>query len=468
MEIRCRPPTITRMRILAVVLALAVLGTVGAWVVAGRAEGPAIDITEPAIVGQVGRLTVAIDTPGGTLTRLTATLEQEGVSVPLFTLDPSSDALTRAGDDRVVLSLPLGRRSVPELRAGKAKVIVTAARPVLFGYREAGAEASHEFEVRLAPPQISVLSSFHYINHGGSELVVYRAAPADVESGVRVGEIEYPGFPAAGAGIETADPALRVAFFSLQWDQPADTPIHVFARDAYGNEATTVFDFRVFPREFRRSTIRLDDRFLARVVPAILANTPELDVADPSDLLGSYLTINRELRRMNNETIAALADETAPEILWSGPFKQLINTAVEAGFADQRTYSYEGEAVDHQVHLGYDLASTATAPVFSANRGRVLFAGWLGIYGNCVIVDHGMGLQSLYAHLSSVEVAAGDMVELDQRLGRTGATGLAGGDHLHFTMLLNGRAVTPIDWWSRQWVEDRILRKLREAGAPFD
>jgi murein DD-endopeptidase MepM/ murein hydrolase activator NlpD len=93
----------------------------------------------------------------------------------------------------------------------------------------------------------------------------------------------------------------------------------------------------------------------------------------------------------------------------------------------------------------------------------VLHAGWLGIYGNCVIVDHGMGLQSLYAHLSSIDVRAGDSVSKDQQLGRSGSTGLAGGDHLHFTMLLNGRAITPVDWWSGQWVEDRIVRKLRQA-----
>src|SRR5690606_38945223 len=354
----------------------------------------------------------------------------------------------------------------PELRAGTATVVVTAARPVLFGYREAEAVASSDFEVRLTPPQIAVLSSFHYVNHGGSELVVYRAAPADVESGVRVGEIEYPGFPATGAGIETSDPALRVAFFALLWNQPVDTPIQVFARDAYGNESTAVFDYRVFPKQFRESRISLDDRFLSRVVPAILRNSPELDVEDPSDLLPAYLRINRDLRRMNNESISALAAGTAPEILWRGPFKQLINTAVEAGFADQRTYVYDGRDVDHQVHLGFDLASTAAAPVLAANRGRVVYAGWLGIYGNCVIIDHGMGLQSLYAHLSSIEVGVGDMVELEQRLGRTGATGLAGGDHLHFTMLLGGQAITPIDWWSAQWVEDRIMRKLREAGAP--
>ena len=240
----------------------------------------------------------------------------------------------------------------------------------------------------------------------------------------------------------------------------------VFARDEIGNEGNGTFDHRVFPKVFRKSRIELDDSFLGRVVPAILHNSTELTVDDPTNLIASYLRINRELRRTNNETIAALAAKTAPEILWRGAFKQLLNTAVEAGFADQRTYVYGGQDVDQQVHLGFDLASTLAAPVLAANRGRVLHASWLGIYGNCVILDHGMGLQSLYAHLSSIDVQVGDLVERDQQLGRSGATGLAGGDHLHFTMLLGGNAITPIDWWSDQWVQDRVLRKLIDAGAP--
>jgi murein DD-endopeptidase MepM/ murein hydrolase activator NlpD len=283
---------------------------------------------------------------------------------------------------------------------------------------------------------------------------------------VRVGEHEYPGFPAAGAGIENADPALRVAFFALLWNQDLNTPINLFARDSVGNESVGTFDHEVFRKEFRASRIEVGDNFLSRVVPAILQNSPELEVEDPSDLLASYLRINRDLRRENDASIAALAQQTSPEILWRGAFKQLINTAVESGFADRRTYYHNGEEIDRQVHLGFDLASTAAAPVLAANHGQVMHAGWLGIYGNCVILDHGMGLQSLYAHLSSIEVGVGDMVAMDQQLGRSGATGLAGGDHLHFTMLLAGRAVTPIDWWSAQWVEDRITRKLRDAGAP--
>jgi murein DD-endopeptidase MepM/ murein hydrolase activator NlpD len=219
----------------------------------------------------------------------------------------------------------------------------------------------------------------------------------------------------------------------------------------------------VFPKKFRKSRIEIDDRFLAKVVPAILQNTPDFQVQDPADLLGSFLRINRDMRRENNATIAGLASHSSQQILWQGPFEQLVNTAVEAGFADQRTYLHRGNEIDQQVHLGFDLASLSNAPIHAANRGRVVYAGWLGIYGNCVILDHGMRVQSLYAHLSSIAVNVGDSVDMGQELGRSGATGMAGGDHLHFTMLVNGNPVTPIDWWSSKWVEDRIIRKLREA-----
>jgi murein DD-endopeptidase MepM/ murein hydrolase activator NlpD len=121
--------------------------------------------------------------------------------------------------------------------------------------------------------------------------------------------------------------------------------------------------------------------------------------------------------------------------------------------------------VDHQTHLGFDLASYAGTPIIAANRGKVLFADELGIYGNCVILDHGMGVQSLYAHLSSIGVKVGDMVEKAQELGKSGMTGLAAGDHLHFTMLVNGHMVNPVEWWDSHWIEDRILRKLRAAGS---
>jgi len=447
-------------KVLVTLLVLAV-GAAALWVNAGQAEGPAIAITGPELIGQTGEVAVKVTAPGGELTGLSVKLVQGESSRPLFDLSPETAASVATLGDDVSIAIPAGKRVFPDLKAGEARIDVTAVRPVLFGLRQAMASQTRTIQVRLTPPQVAVLSQFHYVNHGGSEMVVYRVTPPDADSGVRVGDREYRGFPAGGS-----DASLRLAFFALLWDQDLNTPITVYARDSIGNEGSGSFDFRVFEKQFRKSTINLDDRMLARIVPPILQNSTELKVDDPSNLIASYLAINGELRRMNNETITKLALETAPEILWRGAFKQLINTAVEAGFADQRTYVYNGSDVDHQVHLGFDLASVANAPVLAANRGRVLHAGWLGIYGNCVILDHGMGLQSLYAHLSSVGVSVGQMVDKEADLGRSGSTGLAGGDHLHFTMLLGGNAITPIDWWSAQWVQDRILRKLSDAGLP--
>jgi murein DD-endopeptidase MepM/ murein hydrolase activator NlpD len=213
-----------------------------------------------------------------------------------------------------------------------------------------------------------------------------------------------------------------------------------------------------------KSRIPLDDKFLDRVVPAILEATPEVNPQGSN--LEKFLVINGELRQKNTQTIANYSKQSAPEILWSGAvFHPFTNTAVEAAFADQRTYVYDGKEVDRQTHLGFDLARVVNSPVLAANRGKVLHAGPLGIYGNCVILDHGMGVQSLYGHLSSIAVKVGDMVEKEQEMGKSGMTGLAGGDHLHFTMLVNGQMVNPVEWWDAHWIQDRIVRKLHEASG---
>jgi murein DD-endopeptidase MepM/ murein hydrolase activator NlpD len=394
------------------------------------------------------------------------TLEQGGSRLTIFTF-PGGDSrqLVQESERGLRVTRPLGKRALPQLQGGAARLRVTAIRPVLFGLRQAQSNAVRDIEVRLTPPRLAVVSRFHYVNLGGSEMITYRVSPAESRSGVLVGDYEYSGFPASGAGLTHADPELRVAFFALLWDQDLRTPIKLFAQDEVGNESTADFDYRIFPRRFRQSRITLEDRFLAKVVPAILQGSPDFAVENPADLLASFRRINGELRRQNNAQLAEFSRLTAPRVLWSGAFRQLSGTAVEGGFADQRTYLYNGRDVDHQVHLGFDLASTVAAPVLAANSGRVVHAGWLGIYGNCVVIDHGMGLQSLYAHLSSIEVKAGDTLKQGDRLGRSGSTGLAAGDHLHFTTLLGGRPVTPIDWWSTQWVQDRIMRKLREAEA---
>jgi hypothetical protein len=457
------------MRILVGLVLVVLLAAGGAWVYAGRGGAPVIAIEKPGkFMGQRGVLDLTVTAPAGALSALTVTLDQGGQQTPVFsTAEPGATALKQDAPNRVRLTQEIGRAQIPSLKSGPATIRVTAERTSLFGMRHLSSAATHGVQVRLEPPRVSVASMHHFVNHGGAEMVVYRATPADVQSGVRVGDVTYPGYPLAGAGV-SADPALHAAFFALLFDQDLNTPISLFATDDAGNQATATFETRVFPKSFRRSRIEVTPQFLQRVVPAILENTPGFKVPDPNDLVGSFLAINRDLRRENAETIAAYARKSAPQILWKGAFAQLGNSQVEALFADHRTYVYQGKEIDQQVHLGFDLAVTANVPVLAANDGRVLHADYLGIYGNCVILDHGFGVQTLYGHLSSIDVKAGDAVHKSQPLGRSGMTGLAGGDHLHFTMLVDGHPVNSVEWWDPHWMEDRVLRKIREAvpGAP--
>ena len=510
-------------KFIVVVTLLGLAGFTGSWFWAGRAVGPLIEIRQPErFIGQVTSLDVMIESSDRQFARVDVTLEQGDRSYPMFTLaQPTQADVRQETAERIYIVRPVGGRDLPELQPGPASIVVRAARPVLYGLREAESELTREVMVRLEPPSVQVLSTLHYVNHGGAEFVVYRATPADVDSGVRVGDQIYPGYPASGAGIP-ADETTKVAFFALLHDQDLNTPISLWASDPAGNETTAALGHRAFPKQFARSRIGIDDRFVQRVVPALAATTPEMALSTaPADLVASFLRINGDLRRQNDETIAGHAAATSPELLWRGAFQALAsveagfadnrtyfyqgeeidrqvhlgfdlavtqriaghaaatspellwrgafqalgNASVEAGFADNRTYFYQGEEIDRQVHLGFDLAVTQRIPILAANTGVVLYAADLGIYGNCVIVDHGFGVQSLYAHLSSIDVQAGDRVEQGFVLGRSGMTGLAGGDHLHFTMLVNGHAVNPVEWWDPKWMQDRVLRKITEAGG---
>ena len=456
------------LRWLTVLIVVALLAGGILYVAAGRGTPPRLAIDKPdRFVGQAASLDVTAEAPNARLSALKITLEQNGRAITLFTLGAQTATVTQIDRNHLRVSRPIGKQSVPELQSGPARVVVTATRPSLLNLRQLTSTVTKDFQVRLEPPRIAVLSTKHYVNHGGSEMVVYKVTPADVASGVRVGDVEYAGFPASGAGVTNADPSIRIAFFALLHDQGLDTPIAAFARDEAGNQAKATFVDNVFEKPFKKSRIEIDDKFMNKTVPDIVEHSPELKMAPPPqdspELLAAFLKVNGDLRRINADQIAALAAKTSPRLLWEGPFVQLGNSQVEARFADRRTYFHNGKEIDRQTHLGFDLAVTAHVPVAAANAGTVLNASWLGIYGNCVIIDHGMGVQSLYGHLMSFDVKVGDTVTRGQEIGRSDSTGLAGGDHLHFTMLVGGRMVNPVEWWDPHWIADRVERKLKEA-----
>ncbi|WP_321476918.1 M23 family metallopeptidase [uncultured Paludibaculum sp.] len=336
-------------------------------------------------------------------------------------------------------------------QGGPAKLVVEAASNDL---RASSDTKSYDVFVSMEPPRLSVDDLEHIINQGGAELVTFTVSGYYTEAGVIVGNYRFRSFPMPGGKNEND----RFCLFAFPWDTPADTRPLVFARNPGGQEVTAPFRVNLHPKKFRQRELDLSDEFLDKAVS-------EIDPGGTGDKLDRFLRINGEIRKQNNKTLADLRDQTEKRMLWTPPFQQLSNSKVEAFFADVRTYKYNGKKVDQQVHLGFDLSKVKQAPVVASNSGKVIWADRLGIYGNCVVVDHGYGLQSIYGHMSKIDVTKGQMVERGGELGRSGATGLAGGDHLHFSMQIDGVQVNPIEWWDAHWIKDRVLSKLSPPAA---
>jgi murein DD-endopeptidase MepM/ murein hydrolase activator NlpD len=359
-----------------------------------------------------------------------------------------------------VFEVEVGSEVTKGLQEGEAEIRVLAERAPAWLSRPDPVVESLILPVKLRPPTLQVMSRQTYVDQGGCEAVVYKVGESSTRDGVQAGDWWFPGYPLPGG-----DDRDRFALFAVPYDLSDVSEVRLVAADDVDNVARATFIDRFRPRPFKTDTIRLSDSFMERVVPAILDQSPQIE--DRGDLLQNYLAINGELRKLNAQTLIDVSRKSVPEFLWDEPFLQMRNAKVMSNFADRRTYLYNGEPVDQQDHLGYDLASTALAEIESANDGIVVLARYLGIYGNVVAIDHGYGLLSLYGHLSSITVEEGQQVQRGDVVGRSGTTGLAGGDHLHFTMMLQGLPVNPSEWWDGHWIHDRLKLKLGDA-MPFE
>ncbi len=354
------------------------------------------------------------------------------------------------------INLVVGRETIDGLKGGSATIRVTADRTGTWLRSPEPATQELTLPVRLIPPLLQLMSSQTYVNQGGCEAVVYRVGESSVRDGVQAGDWWFPGYPLPGGSKQD-----RFAIFAVPYDM-REPKVKLIAADAIGNEAEKSFIDKFFPKNFKADSVELSDTFMGRVVPEIMAQTPELQ--DRGNMLENYLQINGTLRKSNAATLKALAAKSRPEFLWTKTFISIPNGKVMAGFADHRTYKNSGKDVDQQDHLGYDLAVTSQAPIPASNDGIVVLARYFGIYGNAVIIDHGYGVMSLYGHLSSIAVKEGQNLKRGDVIGNTGATGLAGGDHLHFAIVLQGLPVNPTEWWDSHWIKDRLANKL---GAAF-
>ena len=341
-----------------------------------------------------------------------------------------------------------------QIKEGDLTIEVTARDSSLYPFGDAGlVEAQKTYILDMTPPRIYVQTHTNNLNQGGCGLLIFALSEKATVAGIQVGERFFPAYLQPGENGKF----IYHCMFAHPWDvKAADFNPMITASDGAGNSAKSAFSFHTNPRTFRHDRINLSDSFMERTIPEFQGLVP-----NEGTFIDQYLYINNEIRKQNRSKLLEFSRQTSPVILWDGPFTRLPNAANRARFADARDYMYKGKKVDFQTHLGLDLASLKNADVPAANNGNIVYADFLGIYGNVVVIDHGLGLQSLYAHLSSMKVAAGDSVSKGQIIGNTGTTGLAGGDHLHYGITVAGTPTQPFEWWDETWIRYNITSKLQ-------
>jgi murein DD-endopeptidase MepM/ murein hydrolase activator NlpD len=454
----------TPQRKLPIVLVLLVI--VAAGLIAGgiylrprfESEPPRITLSPDSDAFGRGMLEISVADAGAGLKSLAVTLSADGKE--------SSIAAEQFAQPVKEKKLSVELAKVAGIKEGPATLRIVARDGSLSNFFK-GNEAVVQKRITLdfTPPSLELVADDRYVNFGGVGAIVYKTAdknPADaLTSGVRVGQHFFPGF----RGQIKGQPDSFFVLFAHPYNAAPDAKAVLVSTDKAGNTRQMPLVYELKNVKYRKSTIALSEAFMSnKVVPlaqeAAKTASPKADMAPQASIKEVFVAVNKRLRKENEDRIVAVTSKATPQMLWQGAFVQLSNSKVEANFADERTYTWNGEPVDTAYHLGYDLSVTKHYPIEAANSGTVAFAGDLGIYGNAVILDHGLGLFTLYGHMSQIDVKVGDAVKQRQPLGKSGETGLAAGDHLHYGVYLDGVAILPVEWWDPKWIADNITPKL--------
>jgi len=431
--------------IISLIILSAVAGGTWAFITYYEGEKPVIALKETFDrVGQQKVVHATLSDQKSGLRTATVTIAQDGKT---HTLD--SIAFPEKGTTHTTMRVDIDCRKL-KLHDGSATFVIKA---IDYSLRKNVSEKTITVIVDTSAPQIFHISTHHYINEGGSCIVLYSISEDIANTYVYVNDEHFLSYP-----ITISDKPGYICYFAIPTDGKTDsTRIGIAAQDLAGNTSKSTVPIHVRKKRFRGDNMYISKGFLERKMPEFQQTNS--DIVGLS-LVESFIFVNETLRERNLETVQSICSTSHGSRLWDGPFLRMRNAATMATFGDRRTYYYRNKKISKSIHLGVDLASTKNAPVEASNSGIVVFSGYLGIYGNTVIIDHGLGLFSFYAHLGTTTVTKGQKVRKGLPIGRSDTSGLAGGDHLHFGIFVGKRFVNPQEWWDAHWIRDNVERKL--------
>jgi hypothetical protein len=352
------------------------------------------------------------------------------------------------------------KSKVLDVKANKLTLKVVARDTSMWQFFQGNSvEKTIEIDIDHKRPSVNILSNSYSITQGGSALVIFQAKDDNLEEVyVEVGKHRFKAQPYKKEGYYAA---------LIAWPfQEDDFLANVVAVDSVKNKRMVEVPFYLKSKNYRVSWIQAKDKFINGKITDLAQNDP--DYAHIDDKLDKFRAVNESMRIKNENLIHALSVNLSEELLdtWKvKKFYPLRNGQRVASYGDERHYYYKSKdnEVSQAYHVGYDLASTKMAAIKTSNSGKVVYADYNGIYGNMPMIDHGLGLYSIYGHCSQLLVSQGDEVIAGQVIAKTGVSGLALGDHLHFGLLIQGIEVRPVEWFDKGWIRKNIDKMFKEA-----
>ena len=328
-----------------------------------------------------------------------------------------------------------------------------------------GNSVTREFSIKIDKkrPQLNIVSNSYKIIRGGSAIVIFKANDENLKD----------------LYIETnfdkkfkVEPFYKKGYYIslLAWPiKQENFRASVIATDYAKNKAKAYIPLYLKQKTYRVSKINLSDRFLKGKIAQLAEEFAETQGVDNS--LEQFKIINEDVRAKNEQLIHDITSKVSDEMISDFKINKMYplkNAQVVTSFGDHRKYYYDGNYISESYHLGLDLASNAMAAIKPQNSGNVVFSDFNGLYGNMPIIDHGLGLYTLYGHCSSVSVNSGDEVQKNEPIANTGKTGYAMGDHLHFGVLVQGIEVRPAEWMDKTWMKLNIGDVIKSAKEIID
>ena len=261
------------------------------------------------------------------------------------------------------------------------------------------------------PPKLLLESQPPTVQQGHTWLLRIRTdEPAAVEA--RFGDRDLPIQQGNGFG-------WAVVGFSPTAN-PTTVPVVVVGRDLAGNQAEVGQAVQVAGEQFPSDAVQVE---------------PTL-----ASLLASDIRTEEDARLAQNY------QKVSEPKLWEGRFLMPVTGEVITEFGSVRSYN-GGPTVGH--HAGADIAAGQGRNVVAPARGRVVLVDEVRLRGKVVILDHGLGVFTTYAHLAQIDVQVGQVVERGQAFAKVGSTGLSTGPHLHWELWVGGANVDPLEWTER-------------------